>query len=360
MFFKKLFSPKISDTNLPHSAANTTSISPKVGANPIQQFGDWDYAELTTSEDIFHCFRLILGRAPNREEWPGHSLQIGKPLDLVLASYINSLEFAQRQEKLVVKREVKQVQKIRINDVDMIVSPDDLDVGAHLVNGEYEPHVTKVFRQQITHRKMNIIDLGANIGYFTMLAASMIDPDGQIFAVEPSADNVKLIELSRRQNEFNNIQIINTAVGETIGILGLNGSYSNGTTASLSNNEQSLLDSTVVPCLPLDNLIPAETRIDLIKIDVEGYEYRALLGAQRLLSTWHPIIISEFSPDFMPLTGKNDGRTYLRFLFELGYHAAIIERDGNLLETGQDVEKLMEYYEKLGEDHVDLLFRYPA
>jgi len=360
MFLKKLFSIKKTAPILPSISVDTKNVSPKVGANTISQFAEWEYAEATTSEDIFHCFRLILGRAPNREEWPGHSLQIGKPLDLVLASYINSLEFSQRQEKLTIKRELSQIEKAHINDIDMIVNPKDLDVGIHLINGEYEPHVTSVFRQQITHRKMNIIDLGANIGYFTMLAASLVDQDAQVFAVEPNADNVKLIELSRRENNFSNIQIINIAVGDELGILGLNGSYSNGTTASLSNDVQSLLDSTVVPCIPLDNIIPSDTRIDLIKIDVEGFEYRALLGAKRILNTWHPIIVSEFSPDFMPLTGKNDGRTYLRFLFELGYHAAIIERNGNLLEAAQDVEKVMAYYDNLGEDHVDLLLRYQA
>lgn len=360
MFFKNFFSKQKTDTQLLSTPAIAKTTHAKVGANAIAQFADWEYAETSTSEDIFHCFRLILGRAPNREEWPGHSSQVGKPLDPVVASYLNSLEFAQRQEKLISKRKLTEVEHIRINNVDMIVNPQDLDVGIPLINGEYEPHVTSVFRQQITHRKMNIIDLGANIGYFTMLAASLVDQDAKVFAVEPSSDNVKLIELSRRQNNFNHIQIINTAVGEDIGILVLNGSYSNGTTASLSNDVQAVLESTVVPCLPLDHMIPSDMQIDLIKIDVEGFEYRALLGAKRILSTWHPIIVSEFSPDFMPLTGKNDGRTYLRYLFEFGYQAEIIENDGRLMMAGQDVEMIMAYYEASGGDHIDLLLRYQA
>lgn len=328
-----------------------------VGANPIKKFGDWAYSGHTTTEDIFHCFRLILGRSPNPEEWPGHSAQTGKSLDAVVASYLNSLEFAQRQEKLTVKRDVSRIQQVSVAGLRMFVDPEDLDLGLPLMHGEYEPHVTRIFKDHV-QAGMGVLDIGANIGYYSMIAASLVSDTGVVYAVEPNTNNVKFIELSKRENDFKNIKIINSAAGEDFDILSLNSSYSNGTTAHLSANQQTLMKSTVVACMPLDNLIPAERKIDLIKIDIEGFEYRALLGAKRLLSNWHPIIISEFSPDFMPLTGGNDGPTYLRFLFDLGYTASVIQKNGELLETGNDVDKVMRFYKDFGEDHIDLLFKH--
>lgn len=330
-----------------------------VGANPITKFGDWTYGEHTTTEDIFHCFRLILGRAPNPEEWPGHGAQAGKSLDTVVASYLNSLEFAQRQEKLAIRRDVSGIQQVSVGGLPMFVDPEDLDLGLPLIHGEYEPHVTKIFKQHV-QTGMGVLDIGANIGYFSIIAASLVGKSGVVYAVEPNTNNVKFIELSKRENDFRNIKIINSAAGEDFDILSLNSSYSNGTTAHLSEDQQTLMKSTVVACMPLDNLIPADRKIDLIKIDIEGFEYRALLGARRLLSNWHPIIISEFSPDFMPLTGGNDGPTYLRFLFDLGYTAAVIQKNGELFEAGNDVTKVMHYYKDFGEDHIDILFRHTA
>ena len=327
-----------------------------VGTNTIRGFGDWQYESQATTEDIFHCFRLLLGRPPNREEWPGHSQQAGNAIDAVVASYLNSLEFAQRQVSLQSNRAMTRIEKISANGLVMFVNPEDADLGIPLMRGDYEPHVTKVFRAQFNEQTKCVLDIGANIGYFALQAAALMGGDGLVYAVEPNADNVKLLELSRRENHFENIKIINTAVGESIGILSLNSSWSNGTTATLSNDQQAVLASTVVPCLRLDDVIATEQKVDLIKIDIEGFEYRALLGAKRILTAWHPIIVSEFSPDFMPLTGKNDGRTYLELLFQLGYQVAIIETSGELLPAGQDVEKVLAYYQQVGSDHVDLLF----
>ncbi|MFZ6876194.1 FkbM family methyltransferase [Undibacterium sp. Di27W] len=331
----------------------------RVGANSIQKFGDWTYEEHTTTEDIFHCFRLILGRAPNPEEWPGHSGQAGQPLDAVVSSYLNSLEFAQRQEKLSVKRDVSGIQKVEVNGLPMFVDPEDLDLGQPLIHGEYEPHVSKIFKAHV-QAGMAVLDIGANIGYYSIMAASLTGSTGVVYAVEPNTNNVKFIELSKRENGFAQIKIINSAAGEDFDILSLNSSYSNGTTAHLSEDQHALMKSTVVACMPLDHLIPADKKIDLIKIDIEGFEYRALLGAKTLLSKWHPTIISEFSPDFMPLTGGNDGPTYLRFLFDLGYTAAIIQKTGDLLDAGNDVDKIMHFYKDFGEDHIDLLFSHSA
>ena len=62
-------------------------------------FKPWqgDFNSLASEDDIRNCFRLILGRKPNVEEWPGHSLLIGSELEEVVRGYLNSIEFKSRQ-----------------------------------------------------------------------------------------------------------------------------------------------------------------------------------------------------------------------------------------------------------------------
>ena len=77
---------------------------------------------LATSEDIRACFRLILGREPSAEEWPGHSSHAGTPLEAVVHGYLTSLEF-QRRNLLADSSEGTE---ITIQDRRLLVYPDDL------------------------------------------------------------------------------------------------------------------------------------------------------------------------------------------------------------------------------------------
>ncbi|GGC80177.1 FkbM family methyltransferase [Undibacterium terreum] len=350
--FKRLIA-KFGQVDAASDSANGT----RAESDTILAYGDWNYGPLATMEDIYHCFRLLLGRPPNKEEWPGHSNQAGAPLDTIVASYLNSLEFARRQEKLAVQRSEGNIQKAVVDGLPMFIDLADRDLGIPLSQGTYEPNVTKVMREALKPG-MNVLDIGANIGYYSVIAASLVGQAGIVYAVEPNSSNVKLIELSKRENGFQHIKIINSAAGEEFGMLSLNSSYSNGTTSALPDSQHSLLNSVIVPCVTLDGIIPVDCRIDVIKIDVEGFEYPAMRGAQRILSTWHPKVISEFSPDFMPLTAGVDGNTYLNYMFGLDYSASVIELDGSLLYAGQDIGKIMQAYTEHGGDHIDLLFEH--
>jgi hypothetical protein len=88
-----------------------------------------------------------------------------------------------------------------------------------------------------------------------------------------------------------------------------------------------------------------------VKIDVEGAEYNALLGASELIRRCHPTIVSEFSPSTMPGISGVDGRQYLRFLLDFGYTVAVIERGGTLAES----ERVMDAFNSSGVDHIDIL-----
>jgi hypothetical protein len=125
------------------------------------------YAKTATYEDIFYCFRLLLGRNPNPEEWPGHSSRIGEELENVVSSYVTSREFAERG--ILKKTYQDHVQLAHFPGFSLFASIDDLAVGNHvLVGRSYDPRVATVLMRHIKPG-MSVLDIGANIVYFTTL-----------------------------------------------------------------------------------------------------------------------------------------------------------------------------------------------
>jgi len=202
---------------------------------------------------------------------------------------------------------------------------------------------------------MGVLDIGANIGWFTMLAAALVGPTGFVLAVEPNTRNIKLLEASRRINDFGQVVVAQSAAGREIGLLVLHTSHSNGTTSSLPQDMAALLNAETVLSLPLDALLSDERRIDLIKTDVEGAEYNALLGCRKTIARWRPAIISEFSPGSMPGISGISGEDYLRFLIGLGYHLWIIEHDASLRAFREDLAGVMAVWHDRAVDHIDIL-----
>jgi hypothetical protein len=149
--------------------------------------------------------------------------------------------------------------------------------------------------------------------------------------------------------------VVQAAAGHEMGLLLLNTLHSNGTTAALYDNFDTLANALTVPALPIDMLLHQKRKVDFIKIDVEGAEYNALLGARHTIERDHPTIVSEFSPGLLKGISGVTGAEYLQFLLGFGYRISIIEQDGGLSLCGSDVEKVMNAYVASGIDHIDLL-----
>ena len=305
-----------------------------------------------TPKDIFYCFRLLLGRHPHPEEWRGHAMRAGEDLQGLVTSFTGSLEYARRgmvTEMTGAPPVLTDIEGFRIYS-----AADDASVGGSVRNGLYEPEVCAQFRR-VLRPGMGVLDLGANIGFFALLASSLVGPKGHVVAIEPNARNVRLLEASRRANGFGQLCILQVAAGRSHGLLVLNTSYSNGTTAGLPDDVAGVLAAETVPALRIDSLLPAGRRIDLIKIDVEGAEYPALLGCECAIRAHRPVIISEFSPGLMPGISGIDGPGYLGWLIGLGYELSVLRPDGGLDRAGTDSNAVMQAYAARGTDHIDIV-----
>jgi FkbM family methyltransferase len=159
-------------------------------------------------------------------------------------------------------------------------------------------------------------DVGANVGFFSLLASVLVGPAGRVVAFEPLPRNTELLRANLGLNAVTNVAVVEAAVAETAGttVFAIAGSPSMGSMDAAQGIE--------VPVVGLDELVEAgEVPIPAaIKMDVEGAESRALAGARKTLETHHPTI-------FLSTHGYRQHEECLNLLAGLGYRVRVW-RDG--------------------------------
>jgi FkbM family methyltransferase len=128
-------------------------------------------------------------------------------------------------------------------------------------------------------------DVGANIGWFALLAARAVGPSGNVTAFEPSPSNAAQIKANASRNGLR-LTVVGAAVSDVIGWAQFDDRSS--LTGRLSETGQS-----VVPTVTLDDWAARHEAPSLLKLDVEGAEIAALTGARRLLAESRPVILCE-------------------------------------------------------------------
>lgn len=142
------------------------------------------------------------------------------------------------------------------------------------------------------------VDVGANIGYFSIIAASAVGPQGRVHSFEPDPENFELLKLNGRLNGLNNITFHNLALADQPGKTLLYRSEVNRGRHSLCPGP-GLAGSMKVPVTTLSLALQGENApIRMIKIDVQGIDLAVLKGMEQLLDgrSAKPKIILEFSP----------------------------------------------------------------
>jgi len=171
----------------------------------------------------------------------------------------------------------------------MYLQPTHFDISTELaVKGVHEPAATREF---LHHLKpgMRIVDLGANIGYYTLLEARAVGPQGRIYAVEPDPATFEILQRNIEVNGYQDrVQPFQMAIADRSGEARLYQSQKSNLNSLLPNPED---DETfkVIQTTTLDQFVKDFEPIDFIRMDVEGFEHEILLGADRTFSSEHPI-----------------------------------------------------------------------
>jgi FkbM family methyltransferase len=202
---------------------------------------------------------------------------------------------------------------------------DDGAVSQPLLHGDYEAHLVPIFRQ-FCRPGMTVVDVGANVGLYTMLASSLVGSSGRVVAVEPNSENCRLILLSVDANHAENVELLPLALDRGRGWSNLSGHFgSNG--GLVSGDAVGLTSgwSEIVPTFALDDLVPGP--VHFLKIDVEGAEGRVVAGAQRILEASRPVVATELSLEMLPRVSGISGEEYLSGFAALGYSISLLNRD---------------------------------
>jgi FkbM family methyltransferase len=168
---------------------------------------------------------------------------------------------------------------------------------------------------------MTVVDVGANIGIYTRYLARLCGPNGRVVAFEPSPDN--LLRLNANVRKLPNVTIHAAAVGDRSGSIPLYLSpHLNVDHRTYEIGEAR--DRIDVPVVRLDDIFPPGGRVDLLKVDVQGFEGAVLEGARRLMSeNLHLKAVIEYWP-YGLAQGKRDPNALLGLLAELGLAYEVI------------------------------------
>jgi FkbM family methyltransferase len=327
-----------------------------------EPFDDQPYDDRATIEDLYHCYRLILGRKPDDHGWNALSSMVDQlTVDDLVLIFVTLPEFKNREvfRKMLGQDETLPV-LAQADTFKLYASPNDMAVGHAIhAHGSYEEHVTAAIKETLKPG-MVFVDVGANIGYFSLMAAQLVGAGGKVLAFEPNQRNCTLLQMSVTHNNLDNVEIYPYAVAERDAsvvfdtLTGSNGIV--GTTLETGESQlDSLAHKTLVRSVRLDSIIASLQRLDVIKMDIEGAEYRALVGARELIETHRPIIFAEYSPGWLPSISQVSGRDLLLRFIEMGYTLSIIEFSGGLLDCGQDPDKVLDYFQRNALDHIDLV-----
>jgi FkbM family methyltransferase len=190
-----------------------------------------------------------------------------------------------------------------------------------ILNGTYEREQTRLFERHV-RPGATVLDVGAHVGYYTLLSAVLAGPSGRVHSFEPNPQNADFLRRHVRINRLDSVRVEQAAVSDREGTARFDFGTGSGT-GHLAD-----AGALEVRTLRLDDycaqhaLAPAA-----LKIDVEGAEMSVLQGARDMLARHRPVI-------FLSTHGPEVHRASLALLRELGYRVAPI--------LGGDVEATTE------------------
>ena len=235
---------------------------------------------------------------------------------------------------------------------------------------EFEPSTTKIF-EKVVKKGDTVVDLGANIGYFTLLAAKLVGKEGKVYSFEPEPRNYNYLLKNIEINGYSNVVAVQKAVSDKTGKTKLyicpydSGHHTiNQYDGIKAYNPDFIGDKkefVEVEMVTLDDFFEAKNlSIDVMKMDVEGAEMLALLGMDRVIKESGKLkMFVEFFPLLIREMGGSPEEFIRRFLEDYHFSMFIIPGDYDASKKGikiNNADELMRFC-KGERSHVNLFLR---
>lgn len=231
---------------------------------------------------------------------------------------------------------------------------DALDCLRVSIRGVYEPFETELIKKEIKKGDI-VVDIGAHIGYYTLIFAKLVGEEGKVFAFEPSPENFALLKKNVEINGYKNVTLVQKAVSNKSGTLKLYLCEGNAGDNRIydSHDDRRSVD---IEAVRLDDYFKnGSGRINYIKMDVQGAEGAAVLGMSHLLESNKALkILTEFWPDGLQKFGTSPGE-YLQLLTNLRFKLFDLNERENILEPVNAIQQLLEKYTPENKEYTNLL-----
>jgi FkbM family methyltransferase len=236
-----------------------------------------------------------------------------------------------------------------LEDLEVLIAPREQMSQAVYVSGEYEP-CTSLVLQRLLRAGDTFVDVGANVGWFSMLASRWVGSQGHVLSVEPSQRECERLREHIAHNHLTNVRVLQIAAGREEGEAVLHVAderHSGLNTLKPTFMYKDVLESYTerVRVVTLDRLVECEdlSNVHVIKIDVEGTEYDALIGAQKIMERHKPAIILEVAGE--AASAGHAGRQAIEGLLRsFGYVFAAIDADALAVSRVDDMTGAMENF----------------
>jgi FkbM family methyltransferase len=197
------------------------------------------------------------------------------------------------------------------SDLEIVITPGEETSRALFVSGMYEP-ASMLALERFLFPGAVLIDVGANVGIFTLFGSRRVGATGSVYSFEPSAREWAILEKNVKLNGCANVTVIPSAVGDRSGTARLRvaaGQHrgQNTLAPSFAYPGVQMEREETVSLVALDDLWKTHTvrRPDVLKIDAEGSELHVLRGALSLLRDSKPVVIFEINDTLLKASGAS-------------------------------------------------------
>ena len=308
---------------------------------------------MSNADFVLWAYRVLLQREPDeagRQDWC-NQLDGGLAQHTLVKGFLNSIEYSGKFDRIIET-------SVNTGGVSFKIGSreDDMAVGRSIqLGGEHESWVTSHFLAAIKPSS-TVVDIGANLGWYTMVAAAKTLQHGRVVAYEPLPDNVQLLLASARLNDFKHVTCYPVALGEQNEVLRIENGV--GSNAAIVHDAGTFgqFCQIVAAGEALSNI----GHFDVLKIDIEGYEPVVFRSAGDVLRQLRPTMFVEYHPWVINRRGLSIDEFHEQ-LFSFRMSIRVMHLDGSTTHVRNATELAAEHVrvnneaKEDGRMHLDIL-----
>ncbi len=264
---------------------------------------------------------ILINRATGKLAWVLHRI---------------GLEPVNHAAKRMLRKAGRDRLRVRSNGLVVEGPMDSWSTLNQIASGRLEPYEVELFTTSL-RPGMTVLDVGANIGFYSLLAGRAVGPSGQVFAFEPDPRTAKSLRANVVANGLTTINVFERVVSDRAGQVELLQTASAPHTGLFPPvSGEAVVGVVPVEAVVLDDVLDG-VAVDVMKLDVEGHEPAVLRGMEQTLERSPSLrLFLEYSPPALARAGE-DAAAFLQRLRELFASVRVIdERTGQLVEPTPD------------------------